>query len=177
MDSIEAFNRSLFLAINPDTAPPGWLLEIVSILAKDTFYLLPLLLIALWVKGHRTIAIKSVIVTVASLVVGTLAGMLWVHQRPFVLGIGHQYLDHKPTTSFPSHHATIFAAIAYTLLVQPTQLIGIIVLAFGILAGWARIYLGIHFPLDILGGFVVAGLGYYVTSLFWNKINDKISKR
>jgi len=176
-DSLETFNRNLFLSINADPATAAWLLEIARVLAKDTLYLLPLLLIALWFKGYRSLAVKSVLVMLVSLAIGTIAGMIWIHQRPFVLGIGHQYLDHKPTTSFPSHHATIFAAIAFTLLTSPLRLLGMIVLAFGILASWARIYLGIHFPLDILGGFAIAALGYFIVSLFWNKIHVKISKR
>ena len=176
MDSVESFNNSLFLAINPATAPPAWLLELVTFLAKDTLYLLPLLLAALWFKGNKPLAVKAVVVTLVSLVVGIIAGHLWVHQRPFVLGIGHQYLDHKPTTSFPSHHTTIFAAIGFSLLAAPVQVLGVFVLILGVLAGWARIYLGIHFPLDILGGFVVAAIGYFIVSLFWNKIHDKISK-
>jgi undecaprenyl-diphosphatase len=177
MESIESFNNSLFLAINPATAPPEWLLGLVTFLAKDTLYLLPLLLAALWFKGNRPLALKAVLVTFVSLAIDTIAGHLWVHQRPFVIGIGHQYLNHEPTPSFPSHHATIFAAIGFSLLVAPVQALGIFVLVLGVLAGWARIYLGIHFPLDILGGFAAAAVGYFIVSLFWNKIHDKISKR
>jgi undecaprenyl-diphosphatase len=180
MDSLEALNRSLFLAINADPATAAWLLGLGKFLAKDTFYLLPALLIALWFKGQRPLAIKSVVVTIVSLALGVIAGLIWVHQRPFVLGIGHTYIDHKPTTSFPSHHATIFAAIGFTLLAAETRLLGLIVLVFGVLAGWARVYMGLHFPFDIIGGFVMAAAGYLVVSAFWEKywkkINDKISK-
>ena len=43
MDSIEAFNRSLFLSIYAGAAPSAGLLDLAKFLAKDTLYLLPLL--------------------------------------------------------------------------------------------------------------------------------------
>jgi undecaprenyl-diphosphatase len=183
MESLEALNQKLFLAINADPATSAWLLGLGKFLAKDTLYLLPLLLVYLWFKGgdaRRSLALKSVVVTIVSLGIGTLISLIYVHPRPFVLNLGHTYLQHSANASFPSHHATIFAAIGFCLLAAETRLIGWGVLAFGVAAGWARVYMGVHFPLDILGGFVVAYAGYFGVSIFWDKcwkkIHDKISK-
>jgi len=184
MESLEALNRSLFLAINADPATSAWMLGFAKFLAKDTLYLLPLLLVGFWIRGGdagRRLALKSVVATAVSLGIGTLIGLIYVHQRPFVLNIGNTYMLHKPDASFPSHHATIFAAIGFCLLAAETRLWGWLVLALGVAAGWARVYLGVHFPFDILGGFVVAYAGYFGVSIFWDKcwknIHDKISKR
>lgn len=59
---------------------------------------------------------------------------------------------------FPSGHMATITAVVLTLWPQlPWQLriVGIVLL---IAVGWSRIYLGVHFPLDIVSGFA-AGLG------------------
>ncbi len=59
-------------------------------------------------------------------------------------------------TSFPSSHTAITLAIVIALvpfLARPVAAAGI---TYAIGIGWSRIYLGVHYPLDVLGG---AGLG------------------
>jgi membrane-associated phospholipid phosphatase len=59
-------------------------------------------------------------------------------------------------TSFPSSHTAITLAVVIALvpfLARPLAAVGI---AYAIGIGWSRIYLGVHYPLDVLGG---AGLG------------------
>ncbi len=73
--------------------------------------------------------------------------------RPFVTFNFIPLADNKVDLSFPSRHATIMAVIAfsYTYLKSRWTLVFLILM---VLVGISRIYVGVHYPLDILGGFI-----------------------
>lgn len=62
-------------------------------------------------------------------------------------------------SSFPSDHLTLWWAVAFGLLAQAQLRSAAILMAVsGIAIAWARIYLGVHFPLDMVGAAIVAAL-------------------
>ncbi|MEX8493621.1 phosphatase PAP2 family protein [Sphaerotilus sp.] len=58
---------------------------------------------------------------------------------------------HAPDASFPSDHGTVFSAVSLCLLLAGEWVWGLAVLMVGMGVAWARVYLGVHFPLDMLG--------------------------
>ena len=72
-------------------------------------------------------------------------------------------------SSFPSDHAVVYFSIA-TGLIFISKKIGIFALIYTfIIVGLPRIYLGLHYPTDILGGMVLgAGTGWLITHFFPN---------
>jgi undecaprenyl-diphosphatase len=59
-------------------------------------------------------------------------------------------------TSFPSSHTAIALGVAIALVPFLARPIGAMAIAYAVLVGWSRMYLGVHYPLDVLGG---AGIG------------------
>jgi undecaprenyl-diphosphatase len=71
--------------------------------------------------------------------------------------------DRERGTSFPSAHAANSTALALMVaMLWPRLRRGI--WALPLLVGWSRIYLGKHYPTDVLGGWL---LGLCVGWLFW----------
>ena len=72
---------------------------------------------------------------------------------------GPAWIAHAATSSFPSNHLTAQWVIAGVLLLdRRTRPWGLIVAVLGLPMAWARVYLGVHYPSDMLGALGVAGL-------------------
>ncbi len=59
-------------------------------------------------------------------------------------------------TSFPSTHTAVALAAAIAIVPFLARSLAIAGIAYAIGVGWSRVYLGVHYPLDVLGG---AGIG------------------
>lgn len=78
--------------------------------------------------------------------------------RPFQeLGLTPLVSVDDPMGSFPSGHATAFAALAMTIFLRDRKA-GSWFLLGALIIGLARIMVGVHWPSDILAGFLLGGL-------------------
>lgn len=79
------------------------------------------------------------------------------HPRPFVEGPVYQLVAHVPDPSFPSKHASfVFALAAASFFIG--RRFGLWMLLLAVLTGVSRVYVGVHYPGDILGGFLLGSL-------------------
>lgn len=176
MYKFEQLNQFLFLRLNanPDTAEG--VLSLASLVADDFIYVIPLVLLILWLWGgrrERSIALEAVAVTFVALGINQLLAILWPHPRPFMMGIGHTFIAHASDSSFPSDHATVLACIGLTFVLTGCCVaVGWGVLLVGLFVAWARIYLGVHFPLDMVGAVAVALFVYFAVNPFWHRFGD-----
>lgn len=85
--------------------------------------------------------------------------------RPFMVGLSPPHVPHGVRAGLPSTHASVMFTVAFMLLRRRAlRDAGLFVLAAALLTGWARVHVGIHFPLDIaagalLGAGIAAALG------------------
>ncbi|CAM5205011.1 Undecaprenyl-diphosphatase OS=Castellaniella defragrans OX=75697 GN=HNR28_000082 PE=4 SV=1 [Castellaniella defragrans] len=157
---METLNRALFLWLNAPSHPDPGLLSAAIVLANWLIWLAPALLVVGWLYGDREARQAMILAALAGalgLLCNQLIALVWVHPRPFVLGLGHTFIPHAPDSSFPSDHLTLWWAIAFSLLAQARlRLLGALMAVSGLAIAWARIYLGVHFPLDMAGAAGVA---------------------
>lgn len=98
------------------------------------------------------------------LLINQIIGLAWLHPRPFMIGLGHTLIPHVADSSFPSDHLTLWWAVAFSLALQRgPRIAGVTLALLGVPIAWARIYLGVHFPFDMLGAIAVAAICAWLT--------------
>ncbi len=171
MNTLEAFNQALFLTINATTSTPQWQIGVASSIADYAICLVPLVLAMLWLSGDRDsreAALRACCVAMLALGFNQLIGLAWMHPRPFMIGLGHTFIEHAPDSSFPSDHGTVFASITLTLLLARIRWAGLLTLVAGLAVMWARVFIGVHFPFDMAGAVVIACVAYSVVRPLWS---------
>jgi undecaprenyl-diphosphatase len=94
-----------------------------------------------------------------ALLVNAVLGHLWYHARPFVDHPKQTVLlvHHGANNSFPSDHASVAFAVAFAVLAFHRRL-GLLLVAAAAGVGLVRIFVGVHYPVDV-GTSVLVGLG------------------
>lgn len=157
---MEGLNLYLFNLINASANTPEWLIDFARFWAIYAILLVPALLVIGWLRRseeqHRSM-LCALIACAMALVINNIITALWYHPRPFVMPVGHTFIPHEPDASFPSDHMTIVMTMAISLLLmRETRRIGVGVVLVGLFIGWSRVFLGVHFPMDMAGGVLVA---------------------
>lgn len=174
---LENLNVQLFHLINaPITASP---LDIHFgiFMANDTLYLLIFSLLIAWFLGRystKALVLKAVVTTVIALLIGYLVSLIYPHPRPFVVETGQTLIAHAATASFPSNHMLIFSSIALCYLFAKQVKLGLALLVLAIMVAWARIYVGVHFPFDMLGALIIAFLTNLMIQQLWPRFQQPI---
>lgn len=178
---MEELNRSLFIAINATPASPAWLLQLATFIAKDLIAIVPLLIVVLWLWGprdqlssQRVLVLKTGMALLYALAISWCVGQLLPHPRPFAIGLGHQFLHHAADDSYPSDHGTTIFTFALAFIFWHRLWSGVILMLAGVAIAWSRIYLGVHWPMDMLGGFVVGLLSCLASHLAWQIYGERM---
>lgn len=163
---MESINQALFLWLNAPEHPSALLLAIATLLADYAIWVIPAMLAVGWLRGSestRKLLLEATAAGLAGLLINQIIGLVWQHPRPFMIGLGHTLIAHAADSSFPSDHLTLLWAVAFSLLThRSARPAGITLAVLGLPVAWARIYLGVHFPLDMVGAAGVATLSAWL---------------
>ena len=176
----EAFDTALLMLFRTDDPShaligPLWVQEMMrDVTALGSFACLGLLVVGvaiyLLLAGLRHAAVLVVVCVLSGTALSTLLKMGYDRPRPDLESFTHQF-----TSSFPSGHSML-SAVTYlsigALLARLAPTLPLKVFALGsalfltILVGFSRLYLGVHFPSDILAGWCLGA----AWALLWSTI-------
>lgn len=155
-----ALNQALFLWLNAPAEAPKPIVDFALAVAIWLVAIVPVLLVALWIwrpVRNRAGLIVTALAAAAALGINQLLGLLWYEPRPFMLHVGRTLMAHAPDNSFPSDHATLMLTVAFGLMTtRAAPRWGMTVLFAGLAVAWSRLYLGVHFPIDMAASAIIA---------------------
>ena len=175
--TLSELNLSLFSWINASPEASNTSIHFAIFIANDLLYCMILLFAWFWLRGNydtKKQILKAFIFTSIAILISQCISHVYYHPRPFVMEVGRTLIYHAPNGSFPSDHMLIFSTIAFSYLFSAQRKLGIFLLIMAWLVAWSRVYLGVHFPLDMLGAFLLAfALNFFGLKL-WNLYKEKI---
>lgn len=167
------WDRHAFLDVNDFARDTSWLHGFMEWFAKDGIVLLAIALVVAWWLARRARSPRKVAISVwgalgalIALGIGQPISNAAAEQRPFVaLPRALLLIHHSADPGFPSDHAIAAGAVACATLLVSWRL-GLVTTVVALLIAFARVYVGVHYPQDVLAGLglgaAVVGAGYFV---------------
>jgi undecaprenyl-diphosphatase len=181
-----AFDQQVLRALRQSDTPslplgPAWLVNAVrDVTALGGYTLLTLLtiLVSLYLglkRKLRLMLLSSITITGGTVVSSTLK-IFFARERPEI-----DHLVDVTTKSFPSGHAMLSTVVYLTLAILLTQttprnsikmfFIGSALL-LSLMVGTSRVYLGVHFPTDVIAGWIAGSVWVMVCFLVAGRIQS-----
>ena len=177
----------IFLFINNFAGRAPWL-DMIGVFAAE--YLI--ILMVLDVMVHTDIAIyqivrrrsfarlsaiivglRACVAVVGALATNALIGLVWYRPRPFlVLENVHKLITKGAEKSFPSDHATFAFALAFSVFFVYRRW-GLAMLVLAVCVAVARIFVGVHYPSDVVAGAIMGLIWALVARTIGERINDR----
>ncbi|SHT25803.1 Undecaprenyl-diphosphatase BcrC [Mycobacteroides abscessus subsp. abscessus] len=150
-------NEKLFKIINQYSGRFSLLDFLMIFVSNKTRYVFVFMLIFMWFKNGplRKAVYNAGLSAGITLFLHTLIKLFYFKPRPFVKRRVGILIPSKRDSTFPSKHTLLVFAISTSIYLY-NRVIGSVLWVLALLTGFSRIWVGHHYPYDIIGSAVIA---------------------
>jgi undecaprenyl-diphosphatase len=183
-------DASLYRMTNRLAARTSWAHWLFIGVARFGIALFAVALVVGWWQARQADSADGVVAVgwagaaaLIALAVAQVIGNAVDRARPYTaMPTAHVLTSRTSDFSFPSDHATVAGAIAVGLLLVGRRIrkpvLGWIVGGLAILMAFSRVYVGVHYPGDVLGGLVlggaVAAMGFPFVLILFGAVGERL---
>lgn len=131
-------------------------------------YIFMIVLSAMYIMGlvkknikMRNVTVDTFLIILINLFIGYVIGTIWYVPRPFVNNKVNLLMPHTADASFPSDHAIGTMSIAVGIG-RYSKIYGGLLGMLSIIIGISRVFVGHHYPADVLGGYAIVFMTSYL---------------
>ena len=147
--------------------------KVMVFITQNFQYLFAIALLLIWFKkdtkekvtANRKVAILAMMTMLIALGINQIIGLVYFRPRPYTLHAAHLLVKASVDPSFPSDHATFAFALALPILVV-NKYFGRVMIAMALLLSFSRVFVGIHYPMDVVGGAIISYVTYKAIQKF-----------
>ncbi|XJZ28757.1 undecaprenyl-diphosphatase [Bacillota bacterium Lsc_1132] len=157
----------LFRAINLLSGRSLMLDRMMILISTKIRYIFVFVFIAMWFKKqlYKKISIEAGISVIIALIIHFLIKLFYFKPRPFVKRRVGILIPSKTDSSFPSKHTLLVFTVSTTIFFYK-RFLGFIICVLSFLTGLSRIWVGHHYPSDIIGSAILGSLTSMVVHKF-----------
>ncbi len=146
--------------------------EFITMLGEET--LLIILMAIIYFMYDKSLAKKLFFITAMSLSLNCIVKNSVKRPRPFTRGISCVRKETATGYSFPSGHTQTFSTWSNALAVNiKKKWFLCLTLSLSFLVGFSRLYLGAHYPSDVIAGLVFGFLFAFLGNALYDKVKNK----
>lgn len=166
-------NITLFRMVNDIGKEHTYLNSVFSFIAEYLVIFLALSILFIWFsrnKENRKMIICATITFICSIILGKILGLFYSNYQPFVeLSDVNLLIEKEVDNSFPSDHTILFFSYCFSFWLFKRG-IWILSLLVATLVGISRIWVGVHYPFDVLTSIIIS---FTIASLIYSIVRDR----
>ncbi|MCC9087260.1 undecaprenyl-diphosphatase [Bacillus pumilus] len=157
---MQGYNEDLFRWVNQLSIDHGYLNPIFIGLAEYTVLLAALMCLFFWFQNrssNRAMVVSAGFTFILAELIGKIAGIFYSNQQPFAeMSHVNLLIQKEVNNSFPSDHTIFIFSVCLIFWLFHKRHVYWLIIACAV--GFSRIWVGVHYPFDVLAGAVIACL-------------------
>lgn len=147
------------------------------ILSAKYLYVVPVAVLGIYFftrsfEQQKRMALFAIPAVLLAYVLARIGNHFYMDPRPFVVGHFTPLIYHAPDNGFPSDHTLLVATLAAIGTLWNRKL-GLVLWAIAILVAVARVYVGVHHAIDVVGSMVIAIIAVFIVYVLFKRIFKK----